>query len=140
MNDREKADVTAGFEGLFKELAGDPITWVDAEGTETDLTCLWADVANKDDNEGLIVTSGGTAVGGMGEATFFEPMLTEKGVTFDGTGYAIRFGERWDLAEGQPVLRHQMPLAGLHLVVTVRLRKAVELNKTIPGSEFTYGD
>lgn len=116
-------------------------TYVAPDGTEyADLDLLqWTQT--RDWEEGVQVDPSGVQHEETRTLLFDRGYLVEQGITeLNPAGHFVVAGERWDFMEDRPVNVKGGPIAGSHPAITVNVRKAVELNESVPGSEFGYGD
>jgi hypothetical protein len=115
------------------------VTAVDEDGTETTVRAIFWSTTASADQEGLEIDAAGMRNQETITALFFKGDLDAAGLTIGPTLHFLIDGERWDLNEDEMIQDKMVPLDGCHNLVQVILRKAVELNKSVAGSEFTYG-
>jgi len=125
MRDDQKQRVEAALERGFRFMAGDPATYTDPEGEEHELIGMREDV-DTSDNEGLLIGPSGMRLIELEKLTFLTADLEAAGVTLQVSGHFTLDGYRYDFAKDKPILAHQVPIAGIQNVVTVRLRRATE--------------
>ena len=119
-------------------MAGDKITHVSAAtGIATELTCMLYD-SLIEAKEGISVDKGGIKDGDVREVVITKAELTGKSVTINVADHFINEGERWDFSEKDKIQTKLVPIAGIHNIVRIRLRRAVELNHTQNGSSFAW--
>jgi hypothetical protein len=140
MTPDEIAEIRNGLDEVFEEVAGDAVILVDEEGVQTALTCIAEDLAKSEGDEGLEIDSSGMRSGLNKRLYFLKKELAAKGVELNVTQYFLIDGERWDYAEDFPLRKDIVPLAGIHNMIEVIVRLAVERNRSIPGSEFGYAE
>lgn len=141
MTPEEVLEIESALDEGFTEIAGDAMVWVDKNDNQTALIGMMEDMPTDAKSEGQGVVSGpaGWTSGGVRKLTFLKRNLAALNVTIDPSGYFLINGERWDLCEEYPVSEAIVPLVGIQNLLEVVVRRAVELNNTVPGSEFTYG-
>ena len=127
-----------GFERGFSLIAGDTITHVSAStGKETTLLGIGYDLPSK---EGLEVDHGGLLNKGARDWIFLSTYLEANGVTLNEGDWWLIAGERWDYLKDAPIQRAVVPIAGMHNLIIVSLRRAVEPNQTsAQAGTYTYG-
>jgi hypothetical protein len=135
----QKAKTEDALERVHNIVSGDSVIWVDKDDVQTALTCRMKDLDSAK-SEGLEIDSAGWRMQQSRELSFLKRELTEKEVVIDPSGHFLIDTERWDLAEDESVKTATVPLAGIHNMVEVVVRRAVELNSSTPGTEFTYRD
>lgn len=138
MTPDEITEIENALDEGFGEIAGDEMLWVDKDDNQTALIGMLEDLEDGS-VEGVSSGPAGWKVIKRKKFTSLKRYLAERGVSFDPSGHAIIDGERWDLAEGAPMLDSMVPLCGIQNLVQIVLRRAVELNNTVAGSDFTYG-
>jgi hypothetical protein len=140
MDATELTEIDAAFTELFDVLAGDPVTAVDAEGTETDLVGMRWEPDSEASRvfEGLKIDAAGMQDQQERNVLFLKSYLAEQEVDIVPTMSFLIDGERWDLAEGRPIRRDLAPLGGWQGLLMITIRKAVEINKSATGTTFTY--
>ena len=121
-------------------VAGDAVTHVTASGTQTQLLTVKVDVsANNKYSEGLSVDNAGVMLDEAMELTFLSSYLASKHVTLDVTDHFLINSDRWDYVKEAPIMAFQVPIAGIHNIVTVYVRRAVEQIQSTAGSgSFTF--
>ncbi len=127
-----------GFERGFSLIAGDAITHVSAStGKETTLLGIGYDIPNK---EGLQIDHGGLLNKGVRDWIFLSTYLEANGVTLNEGDWWLIAGERWDFLKDAPIQRAVVPIAGIHNLIIVSLRRAVEPEQTSTQTgDYTYG-
>lgn len=130
--------IRAGFERGYSLIAGDAITHVNGStGKQTTLLGIGYDKTSK---EGLEVDHGGLLNKGVREWIFLSTYLDAQKVTLSETDWFLVAGERWDYLEGAQIQRAVVPIAGIHSLIVVSLRRAVEPNQaSAQTGTFTYG-
>lgn len=130
--------IREGFARGYSLIAGDAITHVSgATGKQTSLLAIGYDLASR---EGLEVDHGGLLNKGVREWIFLSTYLDAQGVTLSETDWFLVGAERWDFLEGVPIQRAVVPIAGIHNLIIVSLRRAVEPLQTSPQTgDYTYG-
>lgn len=150
MTPDEIAEIAAaleeGFELLFTEEGqptGDEMLWVDENGIQTQLIGATEDLLRPATRatvrEGVQLDGAGWTSGALRLLTFLKKHLADKAVTISPSGYFLIAGERWDICDEEPVLEALVPLAGIQNLMQVVVRRSVELNSTVAGTEFVYG-
>ncbi len=144
MEPDEITEMADALDEGFELVANDPVTWVDSGDKETDLLCQLEDLLIPSTTakvlEGVQSDQAGWRSGALRKATFTKRRLAEKQVALDPSGHFVIADERWDICDGEPILEALVPLAGIQNLVQVVIRRSVELNNTVPGTEFTYGE
>ena len=136
MRDNIKRSIQRVSERAYDFAAGDYVAWVKPDGTEIGLLTLRR---TRERGEGLTVDFAGVKNGCEEDLFFLRSYVVAQGIeSFEPLGHFRISGERWDLAEKHPVAMNVGPAGGLHDAVKVVIRKAVELNSTIEGSEFGF--
>lgn len=130
--------IREGFERGYSLIAGDAITHVNgSSGKQTTLLGIGYDLPSK---EGLEVDHGGLLNKGAREWIFLSTYLDANKVTLSETDWFLIAGERWDFLEGAPIQRAVVPIAGVHSLIVISLRRAVEPNQTsAQAGTYTYG-
>ena len=138
LDDQQIQQIREGFERGYSLIAGDTITHVNgATGKETTLLAIGYDLPGK---EGLHIDNGGSLDKAVREWIFLSTYLDAQGVTLSATDWFLIAGERWDFLAGHPIQRAVVPIAGIHCLIVVSLRRAVEPIQTNPQTgAYTYG-
>jgi hypothetical protein len=141
MDAAQIAEIKDGLEQALTLLSGDAVTHVTAAGKETSLLTLRYDVAASSKYaEGMKIDNAGLMLDEAQEMSFLTSYLAAQKVTLDVTDHWLINGERWDYVKDAPLLVNQVPIVGIHNIVTVYVRKAVELNASTGSGEFTFGE
>jgi hypothetical protein len=136
MRDNIKRSIQRISEKAYDFAAGDYVVWVAPDGKETGLLTLRR---TRERGEGLTIDIAGVKESSEEDLFFLRCYVVSQGVeAFEPLGHFRILGERWDLAEKHPIAMKVGPAGGLHDAVKVVIRKAVELNSTVPGSEFGF--
>lgn len=138
MTPDEIAEIRNDLDEVCEELFGDSVIFVDEDAVQTVLSCLAEDLEKSGGEEGLEIDAAGMRLGAAKKLTILKKELATKGVTLAVTGHFLINGERWDFEEDFPIRTDIVPLAGIQNMVECVIRKAVEVNHSLPGSEFTY--
>jgi len=118
-----------GFVEGLGEIAGDEITYHNKEFSKQ-LRCIkWLDDTQY--AEGIIVGSNGIRDIKCLHVLFLEDWL--EGTEIEVTGYFVDSQGRWDFVEDFPILDKINPIAGIHNLVHVKLRRAEEYNNSSDG-------
>lgn len=126
-----------GFRALRRETVVPRVLCVLSDGTEIPLRPLqWDTQATAD--EGLAIDQAGVRVQCERILIFLKSELNDEGITLDGTQWFQIDGERWDFSEGAQIADNIVPLGDVHNLVMIQVRKAVELNQSRAGADFTY--
>jgi len=89
--------------------------------------------------EGLVVGAGGIEEHEERHLLFFRPYLLEDGIPKIEPTMSFEFlGERWDLDIEHAIIVDTGPNMATNPTINVVVRKAVEREHTLPGSEFSY--
>lgn len=88
--------------------------------------------------DGLVIDDAGEKDQNKRELYFLKDDLAALGVTITVEGYFLKDGERWDFSPGEPICEHLVPICGIHNMVGMKIRKAVELNNASPGGAWGY--
>jgi hypothetical protein len=88
--------------------------------------------------EGLDIDNAGSRLHDAREMTFLSTYLTAQGVDLSEISYWLINGERWDFIVEAPVQTALVPIAGIHNLVVLSVRKAIELEQTQPSGSFTF--
>ena len=106
-------------------------------GKETTLLGIGYDIPNK---EGLQIDHGGLLNKGVRDWIFLSTYLEANGVTLNEGDWWLIAGERWDFLKDAPIQRAVVPIAGIHNLIIVSLRRAVEPEQTSAQTgDYTYG-
>ena len=81
---------------------------------------------------------GGIKDSDVREAIISKLELTSKQIVINVADHFIIESERWDFSEHDKLQTKLVPISGIHNIVRIRLRRAVELNRTQAGSSFTW--
>ena len=129
--------IREGFERGYSLIAGDAITHVSGStGKQTTLLAIGYDT----EKQGLVVDGGGLRAKNTREWIFLSTYLEANKVTLSETDWFLIAGERWDYLEDAPIQRAVVPIAGVHSLIIVTLRRAVELEQTsVKTGDYTYG-
>lgn len=89
--------------------------------------------------EGLQIDNSGATLQEARELTFLSSYLDALLIDIHDVDYWLINGERWDFIKDAPILTELVPIAGIHNIVVVSIRKAAELeqSQTVTGS-FTF--
>lgn len=127
--------IEAAFQKGYDVLAGDYVQYVAPDDTTYDLLTIMEDVER---NEGLQIDEVGLRSGGIRELLFLRDYLDAQSVVFEPDGHFVILGERWDFVEKLPIQDHINSVGGIHNLVLVWVRRAVELNQSQSGSSWGY--
>lgn len=138
LNEHQIQQIREGFERGYSLIAGDAITHVSGStGKQTSLLGIGYDQPGKD---GLSVDTGGLLNKNVREWIFLSTYLDASKVTLSETDWFLIAGERWDFLEGAPIQRAVVPIAGIHSLIVVSLRRAVEpIQSSSQAGTYTYG-
>jgi len=139
MDPTEKQEISEALDEVHDLLAGDAVTLVKATGAEHDLVGMMEDIDPATD-QGLLVDHAGIRDQRIRRLTLLKRDLDAAGTAVEASDHFLIGNERWDLVVDEVIKDHTVPIAGIHNQVEVILRRAVELNKSAPATEFTYGD
>ncbi|MGC8602140.1 MAG: hypothetical protein ACP5VS_00460 [Desulfomonilaceae bacterium] len=138
LNSYQKQQIADGISGAVTLLADDIITHVSADtGVSTDITCMLYD-SMIEAKEGINVDKGGIKDQDIREAVITKAELSAKSITINVADHFIIESERWDFSEKDKIQTKLVPIAGIHNIVRIRLRRAVELNHSENGTVFTW--
>ena len=140
MTESDIAQVQAAIAEGWTLMAGDPVTHVTAAGQETNLLTIKYDVPTGDKQaEGLEIDNAGMLLGDAQNLCFLTSYLDAMDVTLEETDHWLINEERWDYAMDAPIQRALVPIAGIHSLIMVTIRKAAELNSASPKTgNFTF--
>ena len=134
----QKEQIANAISGAVTLLADDKITHVSADtGVSNEITCMLYD-SLIEAKEGIKVDKGGVRDQNIREAVITKAELTGKSVAINVADHFIIENERWDFSEKDKIQTKLVPIVGIHNIVRIRLRRAVELNHTQNGSSFTW--
>jgi hypothetical protein len=144
LSNNQKTKIVKALEKGYRLLAGDLVTYHStATASGVDLLTLRYDVQDKKreaaGDAGVTVSVQGVEDHAYQELLFLNTYLDAQGVTLDPIGHFIIRNERWDFADNGAINENLVPLAGLHCIITAKIRKSVEVNKSQSGT-ITYGD
>ena len=88
--------------------------------------------------EGIKVDRGGIKDQDIREVVIAKAELAGKEITINVADYFVIEGERWDFSEKDKIQTKLVPILGIHNIVRIRLRRAVEINKTLGGESFAW--
>ena len=138
LNSSDKQQIAAAICEAVTMLAEDKMTHVSADsGVSTEITCLLYD-SLIEAKEGIKVDKGGVKDGDVREAIISKLELTSKQVAISVADHFIIESERWDFSEHDKLQTKLVPISGIHNIVRIRLRRAVELNRTQDGGSFGW--
>jgi hypothetical protein len=142
MRPDQKARAAAALERAHGILAGDSVIAVDEDDVQTALTCMAVDLDKSEagGEGGLEIDASGLRFNKLKRLTFLKRELADKGLSMADIRYFLIGNERWDFAEDWPARDSIVPLAGIHNMIEVIVRLAVERNRSIPGAEFGYAE
>ena len=134
----QKEQIANAISGAVTLLAEDKITHVSSDtGVSTEITCLLYD-SLIEAKEGIKVDRGGIRDQDIREVVIAKSELAGKNVTIRAADHFMIEGERWDFAEKDKIQTRLVPILGIHNIVRIRLRRAVEINKTLGGESFAW--
>ncbi len=134
----QKEQIANAIEGAVNLLADDKITHVSSDtGVSTEITCLLYD-SLIEAKEGIKVDRGGIKDQDIREVVIAKAELAGKEITINVADYFVIEGERWDFSEKDKIQTKLVPILGIHNIVRIRLRRAVEINKTLGGESFAW--
>ena len=130
--------IREGFERGYRLIAGDTVVHVNgSNGKQTTVLAIAYDQGTK---EGLSIDDGGMLNKGVRDVLFLTSYLAANGITLVETDWFLIDGERWDFLEDAPIQRAVVPIAGIHNLILVSLRRAIELKQTSSQTgDYTYG-
>ncbi len=138
LNSYQKNQIANAISGAVTLLADDKITHVSSvTGASTEITCMLYD-SMIEAKEGIKVDKGGVRDQDIREAVITKAELTSKHVTINVADHFVIESERWDFSEKDKIQTKLVPIVGIHNIVRIRLRRAVELNHTQVGSSFAW--
>jgi hypothetical protein len=129
MRPLQLARITSALETIFDYSAGDIITWVDPEGNPF----LLRSIASDTPGEGIETGKDGILDHDVEERLFLKKDLLDAGTTIVPDGYFLKGTERWDFVANSPIQETIVPLLAIHNFVSVRIRKASELEVSTAG-------
>lgn len=131
-------DVEQAIDQVHAILAGDVVTHVDSETlVETEFTCVMEDYIRVG-SEALTIDAAGIRDINIRNLTIWKNVTTPLGITFKASDWFLIDGERWDYNEKDDIATARVPICGVQSLITIRIRRAVELNSTLVGEEFTW--
>jgi hypothetical protein len=130
--------IERALERGFNVIAGDFVVYHAPDGTETGLLTIMYD-DEREKLPGLIIDQAGERAQSERELVFLEPYLVDRDVELDPAGYFLIMGKRWDFAKNEQIKECQVPIAGIHNIIVVRVRYAVELESTSACGAFSFG-
>jgi len=134
----QKEQIANAISGAVTLLADDKITHVSSDtGGSTKITGLLYD-SLIEAKEGIKVDRGGIRDQDIREFLITKAELSGKSVTISAADHFIIDGERWDFSEKDKIQTRLVPILGIHNIVRIRLRRAVEINKTLGGESFAW--
>jgi len=134
----QKEQIANAIEGAVTLLAEDKINHVSANtGVSTEITCLLYD-SLIEAKEGIKVDRGGIRDQDIREVVIAKSELAGKEITINVADHFIIESERWDFSEKDKIQTKLIPILGIHNIIRIRLRRAVELNKTEVGTTFAW--
>ena len=134
----QKEQIANAIEGAVTLLADDEITHVSADtGVSTEITSMLYD-SLIEAKEGIRVDKGGIRDQDIREVVISKAELAAKEITINVADHFIIEGERWDFSEKDKIQTRLVPILGIHNIVRIRLRRAVEINKTLGGESFEW--
>jgi hypothetical protein len=137
--DQKKRIKAALEKGLFGILAGDYVTYVDADGKEyKDLLCICHNLVAEGRRQGIIVDHSGIREQGILEILFSKDRLASARVNIEPDGYFIIDGERYDFAKGEEIQDRVNSVGGIHNLLIVRVRRAAELIHSAKTSDWDF--
>jgi hypothetical protein len=123
---------TAAFDGAIDAVSC-------AMSRQTLLTVEYDFPTGNKFSEGLEIDNAGSRLHDARELSFLSTYLDAQGVDIHEVDYWLINGERWDFIADAPIQTHLVPIAGIHNIIGVSVRKAVELEQTISSNEgFTF--
>jgi len=119
-------------------IAGDYVKHVSAATEdETELLTIEYDVETA--GEALEIDGAGIRSLQARELIFLSSYLDANDVSIEPEDWFLIGDERWDLVEGEAVMERQVPIAGIHNLIIVRLRRSVEsAQASSETGEFTF--
>ena len=134
----QKEQIAGAIEGAVTLLADDKITHVSANtGVLTEITCMLYD-SLIEAKEGIKVDRGGIRDQDIREVVIAKSELAGKEITINVADHFVIENERWDFSEKDKIQTKLIPILGIHNIIRIRLRRAVELNKTEVGTTFAW--
>jgi len=90
-------------------------------------------------SEGLQIDNAGSVLQESRELTFLSSYLDAQLIDIHDVDYWLVNGERWDFLKDAPIQTAVVPIAGIHNIIVVSIRKATELiqTETVTG-DFTF--
>lgn len=122
-----------GISRMFDMLAGDTVVHVTKAGAKTTIYAIMYDWEEAR-AESLVVDEAGIRDGNERYLLLENSYLASKSVTIKPTDTFEINNELWQMSVKQPIRKKLVPLAGIHNVTLVNIRKAVELNTDLTGT------
>lgn len=122
-----------GISRMFDMLAGDTVVHATKAGVKTTIYAIMYDWEEAR-AESLVVDEAGIRDENERYLLFENSYLTSKSVTIKPTDTFEINNELWQMSVKQPIRKKLVPLAGIHNVTLVNIRKAVELNTDLTGT------
>lgn len=122
-----------GISRMFDLLAGDTVIHVTKAGVKTTVYAIMYDW-DEARAESLVVDEAGVRNENERYLLFENSYLASKSVTILPTDTFEINSELWQMSTKQPILKKLVPLAGIHDLTLITVRKAVELNTDLAGT------
>lgn len=140
MRDSQKNKINSAFISMYEVMAGDLVTWYaspTASGIDL-LTIQW-----QSEQTGVDVSKAGVWDKAEYELLFLKWYLDHKGVVLTPTGYFGLNGVRYNFKDDAPIVDTQVPIDGIHNIITCKIVKAEALQNTpeaTTSGTWTIGD
>ena len=121
-----------GLSRMFALLAGDTVTHITKAGVRTQLLSIMWDW-DQARAEGLVIDEAGIRNQNERFLLFEKTYLTSKSVTISATDTYEIDSELWQMSDSTPIVTRTVPICGVHNLIQVTIRKAVELNTDATG-------
>jgi len=132
--------VTSALARAWGVIAGDTITHIAPDETQTELVCIFFDTTGASD-EGVSVGGAGITQGAIREVSFLRETLDTAGVTITAESRFLIDGALWDvMANEGHIYEAQVPIAGIHNIISVFIRKAIETASATTVTTIEYSD
>lgn len=134
MTPRQKQRVASAIEKGVRKIASDQVVYVDAANVQTGFVCLKWNVTL----EGLDIDAAGLRPVEAMKLMFLKTDVATKNVKFSEDGHFLIGGFRWDFMEGQAMRASIVPIGGIHNIIEITVRRAIETEQSTGGSEIAF--